>query len=220
MTSRRSGRPRSVQAERAIHDAALEMLVEQGYEGMSIEAVAARAGVGKATIYRRYDGKDALVSAALRSLNPASDVDLPDTGSVRTDLHLLIERFAQTTFGTVLGPMIVRVLSAVITNPDLQPIFIENVIAPRKAAALALFQRGIERGELRPDLDLDRALDMLIGAIVFRVIFGGGAIADVPDTIAGYVDLLLEGAAPVMTERDSGPVAWSTAMSPENGGTR
>ncbi len=193
---RRPGRPRSVRAERAIHDATLQILVEQGYEGMSIEAVAARAGVGKATIYRRYDGKDALVAAALRTLNPDPEFTLPDTGSVREDFRLLIERFAATTFGTILGPMIVRLLSAVITNPTLQPIFVESVVGPRQAAALAIIQRGVDRGNLRADLDIHRTLDMLIGAIIYRVLFGGGPIADLPETIAGYVDLLIEGAAP------------------------
>ena len=193
---RRPGRPRSVRAERAIHDATLQILIEQGYEGMSIEAVAARAGVGKATIYRRYAGKDALVAAALRTLNPMPEVALPDTGSVRSDFRLLIERFAATTFGTILGPMIVRLLSAVITNPDLQPIFIENVIAPRQAAALAVIQRGVERGDLRHDLDIHRTLDMLVGAIIYRVLFGGGPPENLPETIASYVDLLIEGAAP------------------------
>ena len=192
---RQPGRPRSVRAERAIHDATLEILVEQGYEGMTIEAVATRAGVGKATIYRRYDGKDELVAAALRTLNP-EEVILPDTGSVSNDFRLLIERFAATTFGTILGPMIVRVLSAVITNPDLQPIFIENVVGPRHGAALAVIQRAVERGELRADLNVHSMLDMLVGAIIFRVLFSGGEIADLPDTIAGYVDLLIEGAAP------------------------
>jgi AcrR family transcriptional regulator len=193
---RRPGRPRSVRAERAIHDATLQILIEQGYEGMTIEAVAARAGVGKATIYRRYDGKDALVAAALRTLNPDPEFSLPDTGSVRSDFRLLIERFAATTFGTILGPMIVRLLSAVITNPDLQPIFVESVIAPRQAAALVIIQRGVERGDLRADLDIHRTLDMIVGAIIYRVLFGGGPIADLPEAIACYVDLLIEGAGP------------------------
>ena len=163
---------------------------------MSIEAVAARAGVGKATIYRRYDSKDTLVAAALRTLNPEPDVELPDGGSVRDDFRLLIERFAATTFGTVLGPMIVRLLSAVITNPDLQPIFTENVVGPRYAAALTIIRRGVDRGELRADLDIHRTLDMLVGAIIYRVLFGGGTPDELPETIASYVDLLIEGAAP------------------------
>jgi AcrR family transcriptional regulator len=193
---RRPGRPRSARAERAIYDATFQLLVEQGYEGMTIEAVAARAGVGKATIYRRYDGKDALVADALRTLNPAADVELPDTGSFRSDFRLLIERFAATTFGTVLGPMIVRLLSAVLTNPDIQPIFVANVIAPRQAAALTIIQRAVERGELRPDLDTQQALDMLVGAILYRVFFGNDDPADLPAALVGYVELLVEGAGP------------------------
>lgn len=194
-TPLRPGRPRSVRAERAIHAAALELLVEQGYEGMSIEAVAARAGVGKATIYRRYDGKEALIAAALRTLNPPPDLPLPDTGSVRGDLRFLIDVLARSTLSTVLGPMIVRVASAAISTPDLQSIFLENVIAPRHAAAFAILRRGVERGELRSDLDISLVLDMIVGSIIYRVLFGRADISRLPDIVPHYIDILLDGAA-------------------------
>lgn len=192
---RRPGRPRSARAERAIHDAALELLVEQGYEGMTIEAVATRAGVGKATIYRRYDGKESLVAAALRTLNPSPSLPLPDTGSVRGDLRFLVDVLARSTLSSVLGPMIVRVASAAISNPDLQSIFLENVIAPRHAAAYAILRRGVERGELRSDLDLSLMLDLIVGPIIYRVLFGRTDIRQLPDVVPHYIDILLDGAA-------------------------
>jgi len=172
------------------------MLVEQGYEGMSIEAVAARAAVGKATIYRRYDGKDALVAAALRTLNPVSAIDLPDTGSVRSDLEMLIGAIARAILGSVIGPMIARLLSAAITNPDLHQIFYEHFLLPRRAAALTILRRGVERGELRPDLDIELALDMMVGAIIFRILFGAQDLTTLPATIPQMVTLMLRGAAP------------------------
>jgi AcrR family transcriptional regulator len=194
-TPRRPGRPRSARAERAIHDAALQLLVEQGYEGMSIEAVAARAGVGKATIYRRYAGKDALVAAALRTLNPPAGDNLPDTGNVHDDLELLILSVARTTLGSVVGPMIARVLSASITNPELHEILLAHVIQPRRTAALAILRRGVDRGELRRDLDIELALDMMVGAIFFRIMFVPTDLVTLPEMIPTIVDLMLAGIA-------------------------
>jgi AcrR family transcriptional regulator len=163
---------------------------------MSIEAVAARAGVGKATIYRRYDGKDALVAAALRTLNPALSIDLPDTGSVRGDLELLITAIARTTLDSVVGPMIARVLSAAITNPDLHGIFFAHLIQPRRAAVLAILRRGVERGELRADLDIDLAFNMLVGSIIVRILFGRLDVTQLPAVVPSMVDLMLAGIAP------------------------
>ena len=193
---RRPGRPRSARAERAIHNATLQLLVEQGYEGMSIEAVAARAGVGKATIYRRYPGKDSLVAAALRTLNPPPDDDPPATGDVRRDLNLLLASIERATFGSAIGPMIARVLSAAITNPELHDIFVEHFIKPRRTAALTILRRGVERGELRADLDIELALDMMVGSIIFRTLFGDLDITTFPATVPRIVDTMLRGGAP------------------------
>ena len=166
--SRRPGRPRSARADRAILKAAIELLVETGYGGMSVEAVAARAQVGKATIYRRWQSKKALVADALRGLS--DDVRMPDTGNTREDLISLLLDFRRVTSASYIGPMTGRIISAAISNPEFMTIYWENAILPRRRAVTEILTRGQKRGELRQDLDLDLVLDMLPGTAVYRIL--------------------------------------------------
>lgn len=190
-TPRRPGRPRSAQADRAIADAALQVLVEQGYEGMSIEAVAARAGVGKTTIYRRWPGKEGLIADALRSID--AGVEIADTGNTRDDLLLTVHEFRRRALGSVIGPMISRLVSAALTNPDLRPIFMNAVFNPRRAAARMIIERGIARGELRDNLDIDLTLDSIAGPMLYSVIFNEGESIRSPGFPERLVDQLMRG---------------------------
>jgi AcrR family transcriptional regulator len=165
---RRPGRPRSARADRAILKATSELLVETGYGGMSVEAVAARAQVGKATIYRRWASKKALVAEVLRQLS--DDVRMPDTGNTREDLIALLLDFRRVTSASYIGPMTGRVISAAISNPEFMPIYWENTILPRRKAVTEILRRGQARGELRSDLDLDLVLDILPGAAIYRAL--------------------------------------------------
>ncbi len=192
-TTRRPGRPRSARVERAILAAALHTLVEDGYEGMSIEGVAARAAVGKATIYRRWAGKEELVGAALLSLN--QDVVVPDTGSVREDMHALAGEFHRHTLESPIGPVIGRLVSATITSPGLNAIFQETIFRERRAAARAVIRRGIERGQVRPEIDVEMAVDLLAGPVIMRVLFGGAAALSEPGFPERLIDLILGGIA-------------------------
>jgi AcrR family transcriptional regulator len=167
------GRPRSAAAERAILEAALRLLVEEGYQGMSVEGVAARAGVGKATIYRRWPSKEQLVATALGRLN--AEVQTPDSGDGRRDLLLLVDEFRNNALSAVLAPALVQVLSAAIDVPEFRDIFFANVITPRRQAFRTVLERARGRGELRPELsdsELDLAADMVAGTMVFRLAFG------------------------------------------------
>lgn len=167
MPARSPGRPRSPEADEAIIRATLELLAEVGYRNLSMELVRARAGVGKATIYRRYTGKDDLVKAAMRHLH--HDLELPDdTGSFLGDVEALGDRgvaVAATTGHTTMQP---QLMGEVGHDPELQSIFYEHLAAPRRALVRQVIERGIERGELRADIDVDSAVDMLIGAVVYR----------------------------------------------------
>lgn len=165
---RRPGRPRSATADRAILKAAIELLEETGYGGMSVEAVAARAQVGKATIYRRWPSKKALVADALRGLS--DNVRMPDTGNTREDLIALLLDFRRVTSASYIGPMTGRIISAAISNPEFMTIYWENAILPRRRAVAEILTRGQNRGELRQDLDLDLVLDMLPGTTVYRIL--------------------------------------------------
>lgn len=165
---RRPGRPRSARADRAILKATIELLVETGYGGMSVEAVAARAQVGKATIYRRWPSKKALVADALRGLSDS--VRMPDTGNTREDLIALLLDFRRVTSASYIGPMTGRIISAAISNPEFMKIYWENAILPRRKAVAEILTRGQSRGELREDLDIELVLDMLPGTAVYRIL--------------------------------------------------
>lgn len=160
------GRPRSEQADRAILDAARRLLAEQGYARMSIEGVAEAAGVGKPTIYRRYRDKAELVGAALARIG--GEVTAPiDSGDTRADLTELVERFLAIVTGS--GTVIVGTLLAEHErHPELLDAFRERAIEPRRALMRELLERGIRRGEIRPDADLDLATDQLIGPYFAR----------------------------------------------------
>jgi AcrR family transcriptional regulator len=168
---RRPGRPRSPEAHAAILRAALELAVEGGLRSLSMEAIAARAGVGKATIYRRWKSKEALFAEAIGSIAVAPEV--PDTGSVRGD-------FEHVT-GTALGRMapeafrvLPRLLADAADEPELLEALQTALLRPRRAALAEILRRGTERGELRADLDVDLVTDMLIGPLIIRVLTSGG----------------------------------------------
>jgi AcrR family transcriptional regulator len=187
------GRPRSARVDAAILDATLELLAEHGLEGLSIEAAAARAGVGKATIYRRWPSRDAMVAAAFRSVN--ASVRLPDTGDVRTDLVALLAEFQRVTLRSVPAAMMPRLMAAVLTRPELLRLFLANALAPRRAAVLDVLERARARGQLRPEADLDLAFGMIVGTVFQTALIGPTDAIGAPDLPARLVDALLDGIA-------------------------
>jgi AcrR family transcriptional regulator len=169
--TRRPGRPRSPEAHAAILRAALELAVEGGFRGLSMEAIAARAGVGKATIYRRWKSKEALFVEAIGSI--ALNPDVPDTGSARGDFAVASEaavgRMAPEAFR-----VLPRLMADAADDPELLKALHTALVRPRRAAIAAIVRRGVERGELRPDLDVDLVSEMLIGPLIARVLLSGG----------------------------------------------
>jgi AcrR family transcriptional regulator len=188
---KRPGRPRSALARQAILDATLQLLVEDGFDGMSIEAVAARAGVGKATIYRRWSSKRELVAAALGSID--DDVGVPDTGNTRDDFVLLVRDFARVSLSTALGPMIGRVAGAAVGNPELLEIVWTNLIAKRQEIGKQLLRRGIERGDVRADVNLDVVMNMVAGTAIFAVLFRLPEPADLPARLEALISTIWQG---------------------------
>ncbi len=190
---RRPGRPRSDRARRAILDACLQLLVEQGFDGMSIEGVANRAGVGKATIYRRWSSKRDLVAAALASID--DEIRVVDSGNTHDDFVSLVRDFGRVSMSTVLGPMIGRVAGAAVSNPDLMDILRTNLIASRQEVGRRLLRRGIERGEVRPDIDVDLVMDMVAGTALFTVLFHQIEPRDIRARLEPLVDTIWHGIA-------------------------
>lgn len=158
------GRPRSEKAHRAILDAAIDLFVEEGFEGMSVEGVAARAGVGKTTIYRRWSSKEDLVIDAIDQL--IFDVDPPDTGSVREDLVETLTK-VQTIFTTSqAGEVFPRMFAHVAAATPLGRAYLERVIAPRFAMLQGMIARGADRGELPPEVDPELVRALLMGPVL------------------------------------------------------
>jgi AcrR family transcriptional regulator len=192
--ARRPGRPRSEQAHRAILRAALELALEGGLVRMTIEGVAARAGVGKATVYRRWDTKHALMADALRSI--AAEIRAPDTGTLRGDFLGLA---AQAIQGNAPGALrlMPRLMSEAAEDPELLAVCRAVLVDPRRAELRAVLRRGVQRGELRTDTDLELAIDGLIGPIVYRVLITGGDPAQLPGLAERVFDQVIGGLAPV-----------------------
>jgi AcrR family transcriptional regulator len=191
-TPRPLGRPREERADRAILAAALELIAEQGVRDLRMDDVADRAGVGKATIYRRYRSKDELVTAAVAAL--VSEIAIPDTGSTRTDLVTLMHSAVEVYSGSVEAGAMPSLVDAMSRNAELARSVREGFLAQRRAALGAVLERGVERGELRSDLDLELALDVLGGPLFYRLLITGGPIDR--DLADGVVELILRGFAP------------------------
>ena len=168
---RKPGRPRDPSADRAILQATLKLLTNQGYAGMSVEQVASEAGVGKTTIYRRYASKEELAAAALGALRD----DLgppPNTGNTRTDIA---EMMVQTQVAFERDPgfaMIGALLVEEHRNPELLELFRERIIRPRTDDAVMVLQRGVDNGEIRADVDLEGVVHALVGSMFTRHILG------------------------------------------------
>jgi AcrR family transcriptional regulator len=189
--SRRPGRPRSERADQAIIDAALSLFAESGPEGLCIEQVAARAGVGKATIYRRWPGKEDLLLDAIAALK--APLPEPAGRSVREDLVALLAAMGQDTADPRRARQFALLLGEGAKYPRLMARYVETVLEPRREVIREVLRRGIATGELRPDLDVDAALFMLTGAVVVRRGYEQSAIP--PDYPERVVDELLRGLA-------------------------
>lgn len=189
-TTRRPGRPRSEQAEQAIIEATLDLFAEQGFEGVCVEAVAARAGVGKATIYRRWPGKEDLLLDALTALQ--TPLPEPAGESVRDDLVTLLGALCADTSDPRHAREFALLLGEGAKYPRLMARYRETVVEPRREVIRGVLRRGAASGELRTDTDIDAALFMLTGAVIGR----GKHDAIPPGYVERVVDELLQGLTP------------------------
>ena len=169
---RPGGRPRSEKAHRAILDAARAELIEEGFTRFRLEHVAARAGVGKATIYRRWPSKEALAGELLAEL-AAPHIAVVDSGDTRAELASCTDNALRAIRDTAFGPVVRALLSQIAVNPRLGDPFRATVVQARRAEIARVVQRGIARGDLRPDADLEIATELLVGPVYFRLVFGG-----------------------------------------------
>ncbi|MFC4093970.1 TetR/AcrR family transcriptional regulator [Micromonospora sp. GCM10011541] len=162
---RSPGRPRSLRADEAIIEATLDLLAEgSSIETLSIEAIAARAGVGKATIYRRWPGKDALLIDALRRLKGIQPQ--PAGHSVRDDLVLLVG-----AVGHNIDPRAAKIMPCLVPEVNRSPDHFQlyqNIIEPRRKLMREVLRRGVATGELRADLDIELTMALLTGPMLIQ----------------------------------------------------
>ena len=163
------GRPRSAEADEAILTAALTLVTEVGIGGLSIDDIASRAGVSKATIYRRWESKEALILDALNS--GLGRYEPVDTGSVLGDLRTYIGTIAEKLRnGAKTRDLIPHLIAAATSNPALEPA-LDDYSRIRTQPLRELFERAVRRGELPADTDVTIAIEMFLGAMSHRRLF-------------------------------------------------
>ena len=172
------GRPRDAARDLRITQAALDVLADSGIAGFTIEAVAHRAGVGKATIYRRYSGRDALLAAALDHLRDDTPLAMTE-GSARDRLEAALDFVRTPMTHTRGGRVMAQVISAGAQHPDFLAVFYDRVLGPRRRMLIDILREGIAEGWVDPDADLDAAVTLLVGPMIFLKVWHGTPVAEV-----------------------------------------
>lgn len=201
------GRPRSEVAHEAILDAAITLVREVGYDAVTIEGIAARAGVGKATVYRRWAGKETVVVEAIQRLM-SNAMRVPDTGSTDRDVRFLM-RVAQGMYADPSTPMLLSgLVAAMARSASIAGAVRSSFVANWRDSMRAVLVRGKTRGDIAGGIDLELALDLLGGPAFHRALIGGRTIDGA--FVSGVVDVVLRGLAPTPAGRAKGPRARPT----------
>lgn len=169
------GRPRSDDVERAILSAASDLLMERGLDAMTIEEVAARACVGKASIYRRWSTKGSLALDAFL-VDYLAQQPVVDTGVLEDDLREALSLWSAAVVGTAMGRALVGIIAEAQNDDDLAQGWIDRVLAPAREQYRVMLDRAIERGEIPVGSDVDVIMDLLYGAAYHRLLQGHLAI--------------------------------------------
>lgn len=186
--TRRPGRPRDSHRDESILGATIEILNAEGYKGLTIDGVAARAGVGRPTIYRRWASKAELVVAALTDTVHIAVPDV-DTGSLRRDLVAMQRRQIALMNSPESRRITAGLVADLATDPDLGHRYVSEYLAPRRAVVFRVLQRAVDRGELAPDADFAFVHDLLSGPLFMRAVVWGQPLAD--DTAEQTADVIL-----------------------------
>jgi AcrR family transcriptional regulator len=170
----RRGRPRSAEAHAAILDASLALIREVGFDALAMDAIAARAGVGKATVYRRWKSKELLVVEAIDAI--VRSVPDPDTGSTEGDLMALMRATLRMYADPATAALLSGLVAAMVRSEPIARAVRGGFVGMRREAMRRALQRGIARGEIRADVDLELALDLLSGPLLWRYLIAGEAV--------------------------------------------
>lgn len=195
--SRRRGRPRSEKGRRAIIKAAQALLAGGGLGAVTMEAVAARAGVGKPTVYRWWPDRHAVAMAALMETeldNPVRSGGGSAIAALRAQLRAIAKGFATAT-----GRHMASMIAAAQNESELSKAFRNHFVLARRAEGKALLERAMQNREVRGDLDVDVALDLLYGSLFFRLLMGHAPLDE--GFVDGVLDQALQGMHAVRTAR-------------------
>jgi AcrR family transcriptional regulator len=187
------GRPRSAEADRAILAATLDLLAERGLDAISIEEIAARAGVGKTTIYRRWSSKGLLALDAF-VVSFRAEQPLPDTGTLRGDLIAALRAWTRAVTETAMGPMLTGLIAEAQHDRELRAGWGARIIEPLRVQHRIMLDRAVARGEIPASTDQEVVLDLFFGAAQHRLLLGHLPLTD--EFISTAVDVLLNGIRP------------------------
>jgi AcrR family transcriptional regulator len=189
----RRGRPRSQEADRAILHAAAELLAERGLGGMSMEEVAARAGVAKTTLYRRWPSRGTLALDAFLD-EFQSQQPPPDTGTLRGDLLAALRSWIRSVTMTSAGPILAGLIAEAQRDPGLAVAWRERVVERLRSQHKIMLNRAVGRGEIPAGTDQEVVLDLLFGAAYHRLLHGHRPLTD--KFARQVVDMIMTGIRP------------------------
>jgi AcrR family transcriptional regulator len=180
----RGGRPRNEQIDQAILKAAIDLVLEIGFRAVTIEAIAARTGVGKTTIYRRWPNKAIVIMEAFMQ-RVGSETLFPPAAKATESIRLQMRAMARVFRGKD-GALVKALVAEAQVCAEFAPIFRERWTLPRRKLALGLFKEAVRRGEIRPDLDLEATVDLLYAPLYYRLQMATGPLSD------AYIDTIFE----------------------------
>jgi AcrR family transcriptional regulator len=175
-TARRPGRPRDPATDEAILTATLAVLTEDGYGGLSMDRIAEVAGVSKATIYRRWSSRQEVIVAAGEHLS--RDAPIPDTGNLRHDLQELVDGLVEVFVRPATHRLVAALVAGMADDEDLATAVRDGFLGARRHAARTVLEQAASRGEIRDNVDLDAAIDLLAAPFYHRLLVTGQTIDD------------------------------------------
>jgi AcrR family transcriptional regulator len=170
-----TGRPRQAATDRKILDATRELLVEGGVRALAVEGVAARSGVAKTTIYRRYRSKNELALAVLIDM-VRTVASIPDLGDTKAELTRFVRATLKVLAESLMGRIMQGLVSDLAVDAELAAAFRDRVVALRMSEVRRIIQRGQQRGDVRADADVDLVHDMLFGPVYYRLLLSGAPL--------------------------------------------
>ncbi|MGV3479302.1 MAG: TetR/AcrR family transcriptional regulator [Sphingobium sp.] len=185
------GRPKDAAVEKRMLDAAIDLLIEVGFSGLTVDKITAHAGIPRSTFYRRWQTVNEVVIAAIRDVYADTYPTPPDTGDVITDLRQMVRAMAKLVADRRLGRVFRFLIAEMAVDADLRAATME-IVRQRRAIATAVLQRGIDKGQLRANTNAPMLIEVISGAMFFHQFFGETEIDEA--YVDGVATLVLEGA--------------------------